>query len=158
ETTYMFSPKVLDRAFTLQLHRVDLETYGTDEEPEDIDEEALSLVQVPALKPAGRPSVEDWNSFGALVDGELREAVIALNDLLAPYGLHFGYRVANEISKFVLLAAEFSAPGNLWAALDLAILEKVLPKFHGTQEELDEPLRRVFVFAESAEPSEPDLW
>jgi 5-methylcytosine-specific restriction protein B len=31
--------------------------------------------------------------------------------------------------------------------VDLAILQKVLPKFHGTAQELQEPLRAVFAFA-----------
>ena len=158
ETTYMFSPKVLDRAFTLELHRVDLESYGIKQEPGAIDGETLSLERLPLLEPLAPPSTEDWIDFGRLLDGELQRVIIELNELLTPDGLHFGYRVANEIAKFVLLASEFGTPGGLWAALDLAILEKVLPKFHGTQEELDAPLRVLFVFAKAAEPAELETW
>ena len=57
---------------------------------------------------------------------------------------HFGYRVANEIARFVNLAHEQSAdPRAAEHAFDLALLQKVLPKFHGTQQELEPILRRL---------------
>lgn len=85
--------------------------------------------------------------------------VIGLNALLANYNRHFGYRVATEIARFVGLAVQQTggASETLWAALDIALLEKVLPKFHGTQEELDEPLRSVFAFAIAGKPNGPLL-
>lgn len=43
-------------------------------------------------------------------------------------------------------------------ALDLAILQKVLPKFHGMQQELEDILRRVLAFAISGRiPEKADL-
>ena len=62
---------------------------------------------------------------------------------------NFGYRVASEIARFVNLAAEQTegTATALWTALDLATLQKVLPKFNGTQQELEEVLGNIFVFA-----------
>lgn len=149
ETTYMFSPKVLDRAFTIELHSVDLKGFG---KPADYSKDpvgALRLRSLPTLHAPRTPGLGDWNGFGKLEDAALQGVIIALNELLAPFTLHFGYRVANEIARFVVLAAHHTdgTSQSLWAALDLAILEKILPKFHGTQEELDEPLRALFSFA-----------
>ena len=64
---------------------------------------------------------------------------------------HFGYRVANEIARFVNLAREQAAEADtdaaVDAAFDLALLQKVLPKFHGTQQELESLLKEIFQFA-----------
>src|SRR5206468_107942 len=88
---------------------------------------------------AGNPSLQDWVAFSDLLDGQLRDTVVHLNDVLARSHRHFGYRVANEIARFVTLVDTYTdgTPETLWAALDIAILQKVLPKFHGTQQELE---------------------
>ncbi len=91
----------------------------------------------------------DWDNFGTLLDGGPRRLVIDLHELLAAEGRHFGYRVANEIARYVTLAARQAGndPATLQTALDLAILQKVLPKFHGTQQELGDLLTALFDFA-----------
>jgi 5-methylcytosine-specific restriction enzyme MrcB-like protein len=154
ETTYMFSPKVLDRAFTIELHNVDLEKFGHPKEHFDSAPGVLRLTTLPTLGAHRNPDITDWVAFEKLIDGEPRNLIVSLNDLLSTYVLHFGYRVANEIACFVSLAARHTdgSASNVRASLDLAILEKVLPKFHGTQEELDDPLRALFTFACSGSP------
>ena len=159
ETTYMFSPKVLDRAFTIELNEVDLEGFGL--APNAVGSGSTHLLYLRhfsgTLAPFAKPSSGDWTAFGDLLDGALRRTVIEFNALLAMHGRHFGYRVANEIARFVLLAASQAGPESetLWAALDLAILEKALPKFHGTQQELGEVLASVFSFAFNAHGAAP---
>ena len=70
------------------------------------------------------------------------------NDILATENRHFGYRVANEISRFVTLGLkQCGHPDAPRAAFDLAILSKVLPKLHGTEQELSELLYALFEFA-----------
>jgi len=144
ETTYMFSPKVLDRAFTIELDDVVLGGHISDA-PEP---SPLHLGKFTGL--AGewcRPTSDDWEKFGRSYP-ELEDALLQLHETLRQWHRHFGYRVANEIARFVALAAseaEDAAAPDL--AFDLAVLEKVLPKFHGTQQELDEPLRELFRFA-----------
>ncbi len=109
ETTYMFSPKVLDRAFTIELNRVDLEDYGV-ESAEDTDTSGtLGLVRLPgSLGVARKPGAADWDRFGQYLGGDLRRVVLDLHVLLAEEGRHFGYRVANEIARFVTLVADLS--------------------------------------------------
>ena len=148
ESTYMFSPKVLDRAFTLELNDVDLEALGTGKLP--AIEKGLTLPGLPEqLIASTRPGADDWRAFEGLLDGDLAELVRELHAVLAATNRHFGYRVANEIGRFVKLA-ESQGDGSeacLSAALDLALLQKVLPKLHGTQQELEELLRDLFGFA-----------
>jgi 5-methylcytosine-specific restriction protein B len=142
ETTYMFSPKVLDRAFTLELSHVDLRRSGP---PAQGD--VLALTDFPGhLRPRDKPGPQHWEALVA--NHALAEDVLRLHDLLAQEGRHFGYRVANEIAAFVLLAAEQASHAEApRTALDLALLQKVLPKLSGTQQELAELLDRLLAFA-----------
>lgn len=148
ESTYMFSPKVLDRAFTIELNEVHLKTFGGAPEWSD----ALDLTRWDgSLAPGStrRPTTDDWVKFTGQLDGELSKQLIGLHDVLAVSNRHFGYRVANEIARFVNLAIDQGndAEQVAWTALDLAILQKVLVKIAGTQQELDALLRRLLVFA-----------
>ena len=150
ETTYMFSPKVLDRAFTLELNEVNLAIFGQREPKSDIETIPLYLQHFPGrLNYDHKPNKADWVRFGKLLNGELRDVVVELNALLRDARQNFGYRVATEIARFVNLAAEQTGGTDaaLWTALDLAILQKVLPKFNGTQQELEEVLSNLFVFS-----------
>ena len=151
ETTYMFSPKVLDRAFTIEFDRVDLAGY-TDgvgcSEPGALD---LTPGKDGALRftPYEKPGRDDWLEFTEIARGRYARILLDLHAILEEEHRHFGYRVANEIACFVNLAREQSANGEeaAKAAFDLALLQKVLPKFHGTQQELESLLERLFSFA-----------
>ena len=148
ETTYMFSPKVLDRAFVLELSHVDLLSFGA--RPVIPGPDDLLLREAPlSLVALGRTAVRDWEQFGRMRQGGLRRMVTDLHRLLQDDGRGFGYRVAGELARFVALAEEFGCPSDseLTGALDLAILMKVLPRLHGAQQELERPLCRLLDFA-----------
>ena len=156
ETTYMFSPKVLDRAFTIEFDQVDLKGFTEGASSEDASGLNLDGVQGSLdLLAAGRskdndwkPSREDWVEFSEKT-GEHHGALLQLHDMLEAQHRHFGYRVANEIARFVNLAREQAKDTDtaVDAAFDLALLQKVLPKFHGTQQELQSLLEQIFHFA-----------
>ena len=164
ETTYMFSPKVLDRAFTIEFDQVDLEGFTKGENSDDtsglnLDGEQASLDLLPSSSPDGndwRPSREDWVKFSEDSDGH-QQALLKLHGLLETQHRHFGYRVANEIARFVNLAREQAADADAAgdAAFDLALLQKVLPKFHGTQQELESLLKKIFHFAVQGAGAKP---
>ena len=151
ETTYMFSPKVLDRAFTIAFDRVDLAGYADGvvrDDPGDLD---LSAGWDGGLRltPYKKPQRDHWLDFVGIASGRYARTLVELHTILEGEHRHFGYRVANEIARFVNLAREQSANGDesVKAAFDLALLQKVLPKFHGTQQELEPLLERLFDFA-----------
>jgi len=156
ETTYMFSPKVLDRAFTIEFDQVDLEGFTTGRSSRDasaltLDGAKESLDLLRSGSSGGddwKPSRDDWVKFSEETPG-LRKALLQLHRILEEQHRHFGYRVANEIARFVNLAREQAADAAAAAnaAFDLALLQKVLPKFHGTQRELESLLERIFHFA-----------
>ncbi|MDV3104074.1 McrB family protein [Thermococcus waiotapuensis] len=154
ETTYAFSPKVLDRAFVVEFHDVDLEEYPP--EPYEPTSEAIESLKQTVLQDLKGPNGE----FLARSKDELNEAVrefkgkhsdywdtlVTLNKALEPYDMHFGYRVVDEIALFFKIAKESKEKGivefeNDDEIFDLAILMKVLPKFHGNRKKLEDPLK-----------------
>lgn len=144
ETTYMFSPKVLDRAFVFEFNSVDLATYGRPATP------SPSLIRLTRAFPdpftfPGNPTPDDWRRLAKLPPGEsVLLPLQAIHEALRRENRHFGFRVANEVARFLLLAVEQAGDTTLPIALDLAILAKVLPKLHGTQQELGELLTHLF--------------
>ncbi len=163
ETTYMFSPKVLDRAFTLELSEVDFAAYPS-ERGDGLSQEELEALRaqlLPDFTNQGRFAIVDKNAVADFVRQypTHREHLKELNVLLRSHDLHFGYRVFDEIMMF-LANAEGSpvfdgfGPGGLDAAFDAAVLMKVLPKFHGTRGKLREPLEKIVEWAR--EPDNPE--
>lgn len=172
ETTYSFSPKVLDRAFVVEFHDVDLESYP----PQDSESE-LSPETINALKESILADLRgEKGKFLARSKEEINEAVrelkgteywgifVELNGALEPYDLHFGYRVVDEIALFFKNAkeswdnsiVEFENENEIF---DLALLMKVLPKFHGNRKKLEEPLKVVLglCLSENAEINPHEL-
>ncbi|REJ85105.1 MAG: hypothetical protein DWQ36_14585 [Acidobacteria bacterium] len=153
ESTYMFSPKVLDRAFTVEFDEVDLRAMaGLEREREG---GALWLGDLPdRLTFGGKPTSADWKRLTE-DHRDKAEALMQFHELLAHERRHFGYRVANEIARFVLLAVDQAGEDAAADAFDLAVLQKVLPKLHGTQQELESVLDWLFAFAVQGGGSSP---
>jgi 5-methylcytosine-specific restriction endonuclease McrBC GTP-binding regulatory subunit McrB len=159
ETTYMFSPKVLDRAFTIEFRDVNFDDYlaSLQKGQINISEDELTKLRnalLNDLRNNGKfcAAVGDKNEIKNAInvlEQEIKDELSKLNQILQPYDLHFGYRVLDEIALFVKYAT--SAPvvvGKLDQnkkqalnfAVDFAVLMKVLPKFHGPRQKLERPL------------------
>jgi len=157
ETTYMFSPKVLDRAFTIEFREVNFNDYLASFQnkrinvtKEELKEELNKLREelLSDLRNSGKfcAAVADKNEIKIAIndlDEAIKYELNKLNQILQPYNLHFGYRVLDEIALFIKYAT--SAPKEVGVlrpeqALDFAVLMKVLPKFHGPRQKLERPL------------------
>ncbi len=158
ETTHTFSPKVLDRAFTLELTEADFTDYPPD--PSEAPDEELDAEQRRAMladfTQEGQFTRIDKRAIATYVEGnsEVRDRLQVLNDQLRPYYLHFGYRVFDEIISFLISAERNELFAEMDAAFDAAVLMKVLPKFHGSRGKLEEPLKRILAWCLS--PDAPD--
>lgn len=154
ETTYMFSPKVLDRANTIEFNDVDLMAYGRLASP-DSAVDGFRLKGDLSLESFKLPTMQAYDAL----PGSTKELLAALNDVLMPFQLHFGYRVANEIALYLYHAE--ALVGDSATALDLQILQKVLPKLHGSRAKLERPLESLLYFCvhgQSAAPHECETW
>lgn len=153
ETTHAFSPKVLDRAFTIEFNEVDFSSYPPQEfSPNNFHKEQLQTALLTSFQRNGKFAQIDKKEIAEAVltdDWGYRHHLQTLNQLLAGYDLHFGYRVFDEIAQFMAIAARENLFGNLDAAFDVAVLMKVLPKFNGPRSRLRLPLETVISWAKN---------
>jgi MoxR-like ATPase len=143
ETTYLFSPKVLDRAFTFEFRTAATDLDPALRRPTPVDEGPVAHRQTLV-----RAVVDDnWQHTNAnpSVD-ELAEHLVLLHSLLAQSGHEFGHRVLYEALRY---AAFLHATGvqDRWSVLDWIMLTKLLPKVHGTRARVETELREMRSFA-----------
>ncbi|MDH6245192.1 hypothetical protein [Mycobacterium sp. OTB74] len=133
ETTYMFSPKVLDRAFTFEFRvtsdELDAELRRPTAAPAGDDQRVRAF--------ASLSERDDWqrehpHPARDEIVAELKKA----HTILAAANQEFGHRTLYEILRF---CAFFAATGDSDAhtALDLAMMQKVLPKVHGSRRRVE---------------------
>ena len=143
ESTYMFSPKVLDRANVIELNEVDLHNYDKPTSLNGVSSGFL-LKEFPSFTDFNVPTKKD---YAALPDNA-KSFLKGVHVILTKHQLHFGYRVINEISRYVLNAQQYCEPHTdlVTAALDFQLLQKIMPKFSGPQSKLETPLRELLQF------------
>ena len=150
ESTYMFSPKVLDRANVIEFNEVDLENYtkGFEESEMFVLESQDIRTSLPVQDAPPFCSRTDYAKAMEIM-GNKGVGFQEILDILHPYNLHFGYRVVNEVSRFVVNANELIKDFNLYDTLDIQLLQKILPKFHGSQAKMGAPLSSLLGFCYS---------
>jgi 5-methylcytosine-specific restriction protein B len=154
ETTYLFSPKVLDRANTIDF-RVRTEDLEVDyHKPGPCKEASPSLVR-------GFLEISTDERFHhenpAPGQEEFAEGLRHVHRILSEHNLEFGHRVFYEATRF---AAMFAASGvsDPYAALDRQIMQKILPRLHGSRRKLELALCALAAECIRSEPeSSPDL-
>ncbi len=160
ETTHAFSPKVLDRAFTIEFNDVDFSNYpnASPSVPGDFDRLALQRYLLDGFQRDGDFARIDKDKITAFVQDhpEYRDQLEALKALLVEYDLHFGYRVFDEIMQFMAVAEMGGLFTGLDKAFDQAVLMKVLPKFNGPRGQLNGPLQKVMGWAKEPHSPLPD--
>jgi 5-methylcytosine-specific restriction protein B len=158
ESTYMFSTKVLDRANVIEFNDVNLENYtrGFDQAERFILKEPHVIEKLFSENNSPFCSRHDYAEAKDVMenDGRVLQDIL---DILHPHTLHFGYRVINEISRFVVNAKQMVKDFDFYDTFDIQILQKILPKFHGSQAKLYEPLRNLLVFCYRNPTSAPEL-
>ena len=149
ETTYLFSPKVLDRAFTFEFRTAAADLDPTLRWPTSVAEapaEQLDVV-VRVARDDEWQHAHPHPAVDVLVD-DLRN----LHGLLAPSGHDFGHRVFYDSLRYSALLAAMGVTDR-WTVLDRIVLTKILPKLHGTRSRLEKTLRSLLAFAEGDGPS-----
>jgi 5-methylcytosine-specific restriction endonuclease McrBC GTP-binding regulatory subunit McrB len=157
ETTHAFSPKVLDRAFTIELTDVDFSAYPGS--PNGASAELPDAAKHELLRTFTRNkrfAVVDKDDIRRIVAKrpEIRRWLQSLNDLLKRDRFHFGYRVFDEVGQFVFNAG-LNGMLAFEEAFDHAVFMKVLPKFTGSRARLRSPLLSVLAWAVSPEAPDP---
>ncbi|MES2805043.1 MAG: hypothetical protein V4652_05710 [Bacteroidota bacterium] len=136
ETTYMFSPKVLDRANVIEFRITHQEINDFLASP--------GIPDLKKLKGQGIAMAESFLAIAAKTDIEKNEVLtkelVCFFDELKKVGAEFGYRSATEIMQLEakLKILEPTITDN--DCLDIAIMQKLLPKLHGSRSKLSKIL------------------
>ena len=137
ETTYMFSPKVLDRANVLEFRVSKEEMNGFLDNPakpelDQIAGQGSKFARVFAAAATDRAMV-----LRDKTHADVSKVLMEFFPSLKEVGAEFGYRTAHEICRFIHFHKELS--GSEWEyyeAMDAAIMQKLLPKLHGSKKKL----------------------
>jgi len=143
ETTYMFSPKVLDRASTFEF-RVDAAMLDPDIgrptsaiPAEDLDQRMFCDLTAD----------DEWHRQNPHPDRDsIATSLRELHATLAGVGQEFGHRTFYESLRF---CAFYAGTGDVDTdtALDLVVMQKVLPRLHGSRRRIEQTLQEVLSFA-----------
>lgn len=163
ETTYMFSPKVLDRANVIEFR------VTTDAMREFMRKSQTIAAVDPA--PVGYAEgfldlsfrVRGWTSdplsfasylltpSDAQALEDCRSAIDDLFSIMQKRHQEFAFRTMSEIFRFLVVAYELTHEDEEWdwkQALDAQILQKVLPKLHGSKRKIGSLLAALAKYCE----------
>ena len=148
ETTYMFSPKVLDRANVIEF-RMDageLEGFlGNPAKPDLAKLDGKGALFGRAFVAAATSPVTVPSNVKAVFDAEM----LLLFKTLQAHGAEFGYRTAYETARFIhfyKLIGNHPDGNTAWfpGAFDCVVLQKLLPKLHGSRAKLGPVLKKLW--------------
>ena len=145
ETTYMFSPKVLDRANTLEFRVRTGDLIVRAEPPDDVLTATDSFIA--AFLEAALAATESWSGAD-----ELARYLQGLHRILSEDDREFGHRVFFEAQRFGALLAK-AGDDEVLSALDLQVMQKILPRYHGSLRQLAGPLATIGEWAYRLETS-----
>lgn len=131
ETTHPFSRKVLDRANAIEMNDIQLNWSEVDFN----EVEPVSGIYADAFVTPYINSIE-LNAEQKTELSPFIEQLIRINQILEPAGLHFGYRVRDEMVFYLCQHQSLGlAQANILAsddALDFQIMQKILPRIQGS--------------------------
>ncbi len=134
ETTYMFSPKVLDRANAIEFRVAKNEIADFFASQKDVDMSTLRTQGASMARSFMR--MAERRAFDEQDLTETYKTLVSFFEQLKKTGAEFGYRSASEIIRLInqltIIAPELSADEKL----DFAIMQKLLPKLHGSRRKL----------------------
>ena len=143
ETTYMFSPKVLDRANVIEFKISSVEMENFLNEMKNVDRCSIN----------GKAAGMGANFVNLANVKELDkddEAVKTLQNFfkeLKKVNAEFGYRTATEIFRYIAQAKKNDDTEDKLTSydiLDAAIIQKLLPKLHGSRKKLEPVLAQLW--------------
>lgn len=140
ETTYMFSPKVLDRANVIEFKISEKEMADFLSTSRNIDLSKCTGAEISMAENFVRIATEDV----ALSD-EATDILLKLFKPLKKVNAEFGYRTSTEIRRFISLAKKDL--GKIEKSLDAAIVQKLLPKLHGSRRKIVPVLKELWKLA-----------
>lgn len=179
DTTYMFSPKVLDRSHVIELGSERPSSYLVADRQREVGGDIGVAIADQVLRNAISERESKTNAVTnastildrltghgfsedeiSLIREQTIKALDGCYDLLSPVGFAFGYRAAKEVFAYVtawlaisiINGADKAALMQTWhTGLDKAVSQKLLPKLHGNRRSLGDSLSALAAFLAGAD-------
>jgi 5-methylcytosine-specific restriction protein B len=158
ETTYMFSPKVLDRAQVIEFRVTpdEADAYlktpglGPDDAPQPDEAAAKAFLEL-SMRARGMagPPLDDPPEMD-----KIKASLGDLFNLMHSHRLEFAYRTMNEVLRYARVDYALIEDQNDWrwtSCMDAQILQKILPKLHGNKKRMENVLVDLARFCEAGE-------
>lgn len=155
ETTYMFSPKVLDRANTIEFPTMAAKEYMNSDFKE-FDFKNINYLMNPLedldVRNMNVYDLKDIFMFINCSEGNLWDVLSNELDLfqsiLKKINFDFGFRVINEILRFMFVSWRYEDSPQNWENweryFDAQVKQKILPKLHGSQKAIGQTINELF--------------
>ncbi|WP_122613581.1 McrB family protein [Pseudomonas viridiflava] len=158
ETTHTFSPKVLDRAFTIEFDDPDLTAFASGQRAVKGGSNAFDELANIAIRETNAISVQEAYAASQDLFEHIALLLSEIQDILAPAGIKFGYRTRDAILLYLHFWRELKLAEILtgYAALDFCILQKILPKVAGSGEALAEALTNLTTWLNARAETQED--
>lgn len=144
ETTYMFSPKVLDRANVIEFRVSDEEMKSFLTNPVKPDLNSIAGKGAHYAKAFVAAATQNNISLNDDTREKVSDVLMKFFPELKKAGAEFGYRTAHEICRFIHFYKDLSGEEwNFESAMDAAIMQKLLPKLHGSKKKLGPVLSKL---------------
>ena len=144
ETTNMFSPKVLDRANTIEFRINNGEM--KDFLDKSIELNMKSLLAQGAKMAQSFINLSNNKSFTTKDLDEINKKLLNFFSELQKTGAEFGYRCASEILRLINQLDTLEKNLKTSEKIDIAIMQKLLPKLHGSRRKLTPILEKLGSF------------
>jgi len=134
ETTNMFSPKVLDRANTIE--------FRVTKDEMKIFLENVKAINLDELAGKGAGMAKSFlemagnRSFTTTDIDAINTVLVQFFSELKKTGAEFGYRTATEILRLIHQLSLLDSTLTTTQKVDIAIIQKLLPKLHGSRRKL----------------------
>ena len=125
ETTFSFSRKVLDRAMSIVMNKVEYDKFFTGETENDMAEFDENIKNLLIDRPIRGLDAEENEA------DKVEEYLTAVNNVMDDTPFKLGYRAANEALLYVSAAHHFDSDATVEAALDEFTLMKILSRIEG---------------------------
>lgn len=149
ETTNMFSPKVLDRANTIEFRVRKEEMENFLDNIKDINMDVLTGKGASMGKSFKEMAIN--KSFATKDIEVVNNALIQFFGELKRTGAEFGYRSATEILRLIHQLSILNDSITTNQKIDIAIMQKLLPKLHGSRRKLTPVLEKLASFCVETE-------
>lgn len=140
ETTYMFSPKVLDRANVIEFKISGVEMEKFLKQNMNVRTDAADGL----CANMGQDFVEKATKKDTGNSELAQKTLIDFFKILKKVNAEFGYRSATEIYHFIANAKACAEGMTENEILDAAIVQKLLPKLHGSRKKLEPALKALW--------------